>query len=475
LSIGELPGQWMRLRSGIWKIMGTAHPILKNHILRRFAIFLVAFPTARGADSALPPGPAAGAAAVVRRIWDRAPYNSFTDLIRFQGRWYCVLREGKAHVSPDGALRVIASEDGAKWEPVARMSYEGGDLRDGKLSVMPNGRLLLSGAVRFLKPRGGKTHQSLCWTTADGKSWSERQEIGDSNYWLWSVAWLPAVQGNAQQAAGHGYSFGYKTVKPYGLRLYRLTADGGQVTSDAWVADIEFPAAYPNETSLVFAADGTGYCLLRTEAHAWLGTSAPPYKEWNWKEADRHVGGPKMIQLPDGRLLGGGRLKEGGSHTGIVSLDFAHGRITEIMKLPSGGDTSYPGMVVHDGTLWMSYYSGHEGKTGIYLARIPLAQLLTVAAPDPAAVGTPVAIGNRRELFVDDSLFATLKGSAALKLHRPEPREVVFVTDQPWEGNTCAYYTLFQDGDRYRMFYRASHSGQPSHPEFACYAERTAK
>ncbi len=27
-------------------------------------------------------------------------------------------------------------------------------------------------------------------------------------------------------------------------------------------------------------------------------------------------------------------------------------------------------MVWHDGLLWMSYYSSHEGKTSIYLAKI---------------------------------------------------------------------------------------------------------
>ena len=37
-----------------------------------------------------------------------------------------------------------------------------------------------------------------------------------------------------------------------------------------------------------------------------------------------------------------------------------------------GGDTSYPGMVWHDGLLWLSYYSSHEGKTAIYLARVKL-------------------------------------------------------------------------------------------------------
>ena len=30
-------------------------------------------------------------------------------LLRHKDRWYCVFREGEAHVSPDGALRVITS------------------------------------------------------------------------------------------------------------------------------------------------------------------------------------------------------------------------------------------------------------------------------------------------------------------------------------------------------------------------------
>jgi hypothetical protein len=33
----------------------------------------------------------------VRKIWDRALHNAFTDLIRFQGHWFCVFREGQAH------------------------------------------------------------------------------------------------------------------------------------------------------------------------------------------------------------------------------------------------------------------------------------------------------------------------------------------------------------------------------------------
>ena len=45
-------------------------------------------------------------------------------------------------------------------------------------------------------------------------------------------------------------------------------------------------------------------------------------------------------------------------------------QLIEVLELPSGGDTSYAGMVLKDGILWVSYYSSHEGKTSIYLAKV---------------------------------------------------------------------------------------------------------
>ena len=87
----------------------------------------------------------------------------------------------------------------------------------------------------------------------------------------------------------------------------------------------------------------------------------------------------------------------------------------------------------------------------------------------------PVEIGARLELFVDEYLIDKMEGDAQLRLNKPVPQEVVLVTDRPWEGNTCAYYTIFQDGDLYRMYYRGSHfdvkTRKSAHREVACYAE----
>ena len=55
----------------------------------------------------------------------------------------------------------------------------------------------------------------------------------------------------------------------------------------------------------------------------------------------------------------------------------------------------------------------------------------------------PIDIGSHRELFVDDHVIGKIEGDARLDLQQPVPRDVAVVTSKPWEGNTCAYYTVF--------------------------------
>jgi hypothetical protein len=75
----------------------------------------------------------------VQKIWEAAPHNAFTDLIWHEGRFWCVFREGARHVSPDGALRVLSSQDGKSWSSAALIKRTDADLRDAKITVAPGG------------------------------------------------------------------------------------------------------------------------------------------------------------------------------------------------------------------------------------------------------------------------------------------------------------------------------------------------
>src|SRR5688500_13440173 len=90
----------------------------------------------------------------VEKIWDKAPHNAFTDLIRYQDQWLCAFREGKAHVSDDGTVRILSSKDAVKWESWAQVQMAGVDLRDPKLCVTPERKLMVTtaGAYRDQKP-----------------------------------------------------------------------------------------------------------------------------------------------------------------------------------------------------------------------------------------------------------------------------------------------------------------------------------
>ena len=302
----------------------------------------------------------------IRRIWDKAPHNAFTDLIRFGGQWYCAFRESSGHTVWDGNLRIIRSDDGVKWTSAAFIkcpeSYK--DLRDPKLSVTPEGELMLTAAA--YKP----TCQSMVWFSKDGTKWSNHYEVGPRGMWLWNTEWHGGV----------AYNFGRSESEHKFLQLYKST-DGKDFQPHG---ARQFDGIYANESASVFMEDGTCVTLLRCDGdhpNAQLGTSKPPYEKWAWADLEVHIGGPELIQLPDGRFLAGVRLYDNKARTALCWVDISAGTISEFVTMPSGGDTSYAGMVWHDDMLWFSYYStvdfssdmtktvNERGKTAIYLAR----------------------------------------------------------------------------------------------------------
>lgn len=86
-------------------------------------------------------------------------------------------------------------------------------------------------------------------------------------------------------------------------------------------------------------------------------------------------------------------------------------------------------------------------------------------------------IASSRQLFIDNILIEKVTGKGILLLHHPVPRNVVLEADEGWEGNGTNYVTVFKDGDRYRMYYRAGHysyiggKDRPNRKDIYCYAE----
>jgi hypothetical protein len=78
-------------------------------------------------------------------------------------------------------------------------------------------------------------------------------------------------------------------------------------------------------------------------------------------------------------------------------------------------------------------------------------------------------------LLVDRYLVEQMQRAVELRLHEPVPQEVVLVHDKLWEGNSCGYHTIFQDGPIYRMYYRGWNHNmkteKQTHRAVVCYAQ----
>ena len=155
----------------------------------------------------------------ITKIWDKAPHNAFTDLIKFKGRYYCAFREGTGHIpekdgSGDGEIRVLVSDDGVAWKSSVLLAKKGFDLRDAKLSVTPDGRLmvLMGGSIYDKAELKGRIPH-VSFSDRKGEKFSDPQPVTvDANIrsntdWLWRVTWY--------KKTGYGIVYQYNRDKEW--------------------------------------------------------------------------------------------------------------------------------------------------------------------------------------------------------------------------------------------------------------------
>lgn len=307
----------------------------------------------------------------VQQIWSEdSTYCSFTSLAQFKGKYYCSFREAYQHHGDSripasmGKARIIVSKDGKKWKSVTLIAKEGCDLRDPKLSVMPDGKLMVIMGGNMCEGRKIKSQWTYVAFSEDGEHFSELQpvvldsQITGNREWIWHVTW--------HKGTGYGVIYGsdFVTVK---------TTDG--IHYDL-LGRLEQPYR-GSEATVDFLSDGTMLLIARRknphEAVGGWAVSKPPYTDYEWKDMNIVLGGPDMIVLNDSTCILGSRSLYSSEKT-MLFKGGADGNFEEVCILPSGGDdNSYTGMIIVGKELWVSYYSRHgRKKAAIYLAKMPL-------------------------------------------------------------------------------------------------------
>lgn len=308
-------------------------------------------------------------------IWDEAPHSAFTDLIAYNDRYYCAFREAASHVpaSPAeyGKIRLLVSDNGEEWQTAALLEDKDFDLRDPKLSVTPDNRLMVI--------------YGCSYTDKDGKYFFNKMQVSFSRsnktkeihlykgidinldlpqYWLWKPVWHKDTV----------YGIAYTGTKPPVLVKSR---DGINYDIVQQLDDI--PGA--NESDILFEKNDRMRVLIRKNGeNGFVGESAYPYTSWKWEKLTNMLHSPKIITIDDYVLVTGrGSSKVGEKtvyHNVLYYLDGNNNK--ELYVFPGNGDSAYPGAIQVKDEVWFSYYATPFGKTSIYFTKISVSKIKAI-------------------------------------------------------------------------------------------------
>jgi hypothetical protein len=327
-------------------------------------------------------------------------HNSNTDMILWRGDFLLVHDARPYHFgSPEARLVLRRSTDGRRWEELARFQVPGKDIRDPKLALI-GGRLHL-----YALPNSGKMatpEGTLLATSEDAVHWTPLEPIEPAGWLLW------------RPKSNDGGKTWYVPAywKDHGKSILLRSNDGRDWEQVSVIQE----GNGNDETDIVFLPDGRLLATTRLEVtpdtvlghydgRTGIHVAAPPYTEWSTHESRlTRLDGPNLFALdgevfavaryqpdPNGFLTRmGGILSRKRTSLYRVEPD----RLVRLSDLPSAGDTSYAGVVVHEGQLWIDYYTsrfdrdwpwlfGMPLRTDIHMARIRLGALRELSQATP--------------------------------------------------------------------------------------------
>ena len=269
-------------------------------------------------------------------------------------------------MSGDGIVVIVAiNQKGESFKQ--RLSFPGWDLRDPKFYPEDGGKLRL---YAYAKPTTSATQaigqKMFGWFTSTGQSWSSLTKFGPRHWWLWRL----------RNFKGRAWGLAYSRPKNR-VDLYS-GAIGGHLerVKEGILSKAKHQLGYPNESDLYLGQNKVMWAIVRRDADSYsaqLGCAKAPYTQWQWFDLGCYIGGPVWASLSEEHMLVAGRDWDGKKTltTAIWSLSLKTKTLTKQLTLPSGGDTSYPGLVVEGDILKMSYYSSHiDQQSRVYLAQI---------------------------------------------------------------------------------------------------------
>lgn len=317
-------------------------------------------------------------------------HNAFTDMHYWQNAFWLVYVASPSHfASPKSRLVLLRSQDAIHWDKVTRFSGDGQDIRDPKLAVIQDRLTLYALLNQKFDPQPYKT---VCAQSANGKTWGPFMDVTPTG-WLLGKPKTP--DGSTWYAPAHHLARGAAWL------FHSL--DGIHWETRTVIYEQELA----DETALVFTPDGNLLTVTRLESSpgvfgspqggTLISSARPPYQNWNsqTRSTVTRLDGPNLFVHDHIYAVGRSQPQVGGpfywqgsilsrKRTSIFSVN--EQGLVHLAVLPSCGDTSYAGVVMQEGNLFISYYTNDPRKdiswllgmfrpTQIQLTRISLSAL----------------------------------------------------------------------------------------------------
>ncbi|MFZ5856862.1 MAG: sialidase family protein [Chloroflexota bacterium] len=321
-------------------------------------------------------------------VVDDGKHNAFTDLLHWRGQFWLAYISSPSHfASKHSRVVILRSDDAQDWQEVVRFSGNGEDIRDPKLGVV-DGQLFLYALLN--KRFDPEPYKTITAHSNDGATWSALEAVTPTGWLLGR----PVTTDNATwftpaHRIDHGTAALLRSTDGVTWEIHSTIHAGDRA----------------DETAVQLLADGRLLAVTRLEAgggilgNAQAGTlissARPPFTEWTqlgWSKVTR-LDGPTLVRHGE-RVYALGRrqvrvarpfLGQGSALGRKRSALFVveDGALIHLIDLPSAGDTSYPGAVIVNEKLFVSYYTndprhdpswlvGMLKPTKIQMARIDL-------------------------------------------------------------------------------------------------------
>ncbi|MBD3342461.1 MAG: hypothetical protein GF353_25400 [Candidatus Lokiarchaeota archaeon] len=293
-------------------------------------------------------------------------HNSNTDMTYWKGKFYLIHACSPYHFGINICkLKLWSSKNAKRWNFLRIFQIKGEDIRDPKFQVLDDKLVLYALKNKTFNP---EPYDSVMSTSLDGDNWTEWSEISNQEGWLF---WRPKT---------HDGNTWYVPVywRDHGKSKLLKSKDG--TSWNDW--SVIYEGLKNDETAIEFFPDGRLLCTARLEGSGnFLGdqrgctlisVTDKPYKNWKRKMSYlTRLDGPVLFSY-DGKVYAVGRYqpkrgfmtKQGSifarKRTSIFLIE--EDRLVWLSDLPSAGDTTYGGVVLKDGYLYVCYYTNDVKK-----------------------------------------------------------------------------------------------------------------